>query len=281
MSPAPGVLPEAPVGLNKQVKVALFCGGRGSASLIREFMRWNQVELSLIVNGYDDGLSTGHLRDLVPSMLGPSDFRKNLSRLIDLHSAEQYALQRLLEYRFSKDFSESDIRAFQDYVASPRSTSSLPAPLDELLGALHQDVRFLVLEDLRILFAFQREHLQVLDYGDCSFGNLVFAGAYIKSDSNFNASVDSLALSFRTAVRLVNVTQGENRILTALKADGSFLGRESEIVSKQNASPILDIFLLEHGVSADTRAELEDKTTEEKLALLEEIGCRRLDFAGG
>src|SRR4051812_48981002 len=75
-------------------RVALFCGGRGSSTIIRELLRWPQVELSLLVNAYDDGLSTGALRRFIPDMLGPSDFRKNLSTLLDLHSNEQYALQQ-------------------------------------------------------------------------------------------------------------------------------------------------------------------------------------------
>ena len=62
-----------------EIKVALFCGGRGSATLIRELLRWPNVKLTLLVNAYDDGLSTGALRSFIPGMLGPSDFRKNLS----------------------------------------------------------------------------------------------------------------------------------------------------------------------------------------------------------
>ena len=60
------------------MKISLFCGGRGSSALIRELLTWPQVELSLLVNAYDDGLSTGEIRDLFPGLLGPSDFRKNI-----------------------------------------------------------------------------------------------------------------------------------------------------------------------------------------------------------
>lgn len=60
-------------------RVVLFCGGRGSATIIRALLRQTDVELTLLVNAYDDGLSTGALRDFIPGMLGPSDFRKNLS----------------------------------------------------------------------------------------------------------------------------------------------------------------------------------------------------------
>ena len=63
-------------------KIVLFCGGRGSATIIRALLRQSDVELTLLVNAYDDGLSTGALRNFIPGMLGPSDFRKNLSYLL-------------------------------------------------------------------------------------------------------------------------------------------------------------------------------------------------------
>ena len=62
-----------------------------------------------MINAYDDGHSTGRLRRFIPGMLGPSDFRKNLSHLLDLYSNQQHALQLVLEYRLPMDFSETDL----------------------------------------------------------------------------------------------------------------------------------------------------------------------------
>src|SRR5580765_9080159 len=80
-------------------RIVLFCGGRGSATIIRALLRQSEIELTLLVNAYDDGLSTGTLRNFIPGMLGPSDFRKNLSYLFDDYS--QAALKNLMEYRLS------------------------------------------------------------------------------------------------------------------------------------------------------------------------------------
>ena len=66
------------------IKISLFCGGRGSASLIREILRIPDVELNLLVNAYDNVMSTGMMRRFIPGYLGPSDFRKNLSYLLEL-----------------------------------------------------------------------------------------------------------------------------------------------------------------------------------------------------
>ena len=46
----------------KKTKVTLFCGGSGSESIIKYFSNQKNIELTLIVNAYDDGKSTGQLR---------------------------------------------------------------------------------------------------------------------------------------------------------------------------------------------------------------------------
>src|SRR6202000_3479131 len=98
------------------MRIVLFCGGRGSATIIRALLRRPDVDLTLIVNAFDDGLSTGELRDFIPGMLGPSDFRKNLSYLLDLHSNQQYALTRFLEFRLPMELTKSDLEVLVELV---------------------------------------------------------------------------------------------------------------------------------------------------------------------
>ena len=54
---------------------------------------------------------------------------------------------------------------------------------------------------------------------------------------------------------LINVTQGENRILIALKEDGEILDRESKIVGKQSEAKIQEIFLIEKPLSPENLAQ--------------------------
>ena len=126
---------------------------------------------------------------------------------------------------------------------------------------------------LAAFFKYQVEQGQVFKFGDCSLGNLVFAGAYLKNNRNFNATAAELAREFHSKAKLLNVTQGENRILVALKEDGEILERESKIVAAQSTAKILDIFFLEKPLSADElnriRALPDVKTRQEALQLLE------------
>src|ERR1700741_2474448 len=98
-------------------RIVLFCGGRGSATIIRALLGQSDVELTLLVNAYDDGLSTGTLRNFIPGMLGPSDFRKNLSYLFGDFSQTQYALSSLMEYRLSGD--QAEIEKLARFASSP------------------------------------------------------------------------------------------------------------------------------------------------------------------
>ena len=60
-----------------KAKISLFSGGTGNNRFINLIKEIPGVDINIIVNGYDDGKSTGELRKFIPGMLGPSDFRKN------------------------------------------------------------------------------------------------------------------------------------------------------------------------------------------------------------
>src|SRR5262249_25512884 len=224
------------------VKVVLFCGGRGSATTIQELLRWPSVQLTLILNAYDDGLSTGILRDVIPGMLGPSDFRKNLSRLLDLHSPAQYALKNLLEYRLPKGLAEPEINGFIGFIKREEGVLPIPA-LRHLLEQLNPQLHVRIYEMLWHFFDYIQSSGKPFDYGDCSVGNLIFAGAYLETGRSFNAAALEMSRLVGSRSRMVNVSAGENRILVGLKEDGSLLRSEAEVVGPQSSVPIRRIFL--------------------------------------
>src|SRR5438046_9641527 len=65
----------------RSLSVVVFSGGRGSSVLSKELITHPDIALTLAINGYDDGASTGEVRRFLGDSLGPSDFRKNASRL--------------------------------------------------------------------------------------------------------------------------------------------------------------------------------------------------------
>ena len=92
----------------KKIKISIFTGGSGNTELIKILNKIKNIELNLIINGYDDGKSTKYLRNLFKGMLGPSDFRKNTINLLDITDHNYVPFEYILKYRF-KNFSEFSI----------------------------------------------------------------------------------------------------------------------------------------------------------------------------
>lgn len=249
------------------VRVAIFCGGRGSATIVREFLRWPNVQLTLLVNAYDDGLSTGALRNFIPGMLGPSDFRKNLSYLLDLYSDEQYAFKNLIEFRLPLEFGKTEELGLRRFVESGE-VDGLPPALTQLIGNLSVGSVQKTRHILGVFLKYVDSASHPFDFRDCAVGNLLFAGSYLECGRDFNAAAGAMSRLVNSQAELVNVCTGEDRILVGLKADGALLPREADIVGKQSSVPILETFFMRTPVAREEWSTVADRTVEEKLAWL-------------
>jgi 2-phospho-L-lactate transferase/gluconeogenesis factor (CofD/UPF0052 family) len=249
------------------LRVTVFCGGRGSATIIRELLRSSDVQLALLVNAYDDGLSTGALRNFIPGMLGPSDFRKNFSYLLDLYSDEQYALKNLIEFRLPATFGPDQIRQLQTF-AGRGLTGDLSDPLRALFGALSEECSADIRKLLRVFLDYADGSSRQFDFRDCALGNLIFAGAYLCQGHNFNSAAELMSRLVGSRAVLANVSNGENRVLVALKENGELLAREMEIVGRQSAARIRKVFFMSEQLSEEEMAHIKDLNLDEKEAWL-------------
>ena len=258
---------------SRRLVVTIFCGGRGGSHLIRELLRHPEIELYAVINAYDDGLSTGELRDFIPGMLGPSDFRKNLANFLHWHSPRQYALTRLLDYRVADVAGGSEIDGLRRWAGQDDfSDVSMLGP--RMRSAVEElgDTRNAVGRYLRAFFAYQQASPAAFRFENCSLGNLIFAGAYLAHQRNFNAATSELSRVFESQAKLLNVTNGENRILVALKEDGEILDTEAKVVGPQSNRKVLDIFLLEKPLTPGDWARLQASPgVTEKRTILEEL----------
>ena len=138
------------------MKILLFCGGSGSERLQKGLWQLfgDSVELSIIINGYDDGKSTGIVRDCFHNaILGPSDLRKN------------HLLQHKLRY------GESALYSF----LNKRSTGSFGNIMNELFHIRN------MLTEHKFKFIKKCVHgfFEYTKYNKCTndfnFGNIVYA----------------------------------------------------------------------------------------------------------
>tara|TARA_B100002003_G_scaffold251353_1_gene294450 strand:+ start:885 stop:2840 length:1956 start_codon:yes stop_codon:yes gene_type:complete len=229
------------------LNISLFCGGRGCASIIREILQVPDVKLNLLVNAYDNGESTGALRRFIPGYLGPSDFRKNLSYLLELYSPEQYMLSKLINYRLPADFYGDAVNDFIAYIHDSTGVENVSLGLLDQLQAVKGELKESICMYLKCFFAYYLKNKdKSYDFRNCSLGNLILAGAFIKNNNDFEMATRELMASFRskTNANLINISNGENRFLTALKEDGEFLEDEAKIVGKQSSCKYSEIYLI-------------------------------------
>jgi 2-phospho-L-lactate transferase/gluconeogenesis factor (CofD/UPF0052 family) len=218
------------------VRVVLFSGGRGSGVLSKQLLKDPHIQLTLAINGYDDGASTGEVRRFLGDSLGPSDFRKNASRLALELGTCPAALVDLLDARLPDGLTRAAA------VATLRQRSH---PTPAVADRIETFVRDLESSDRSFNFA------------DCSIGNLVFAGAFLQCGRRFNEAVDDYcALVGLPAGVIDNVTDGANAYLVALGADGGVLGSEEEIVSALGQNRIQEIYLIDRALSEAERERL-------------------------
>ncbi len=239
---------------DRRVRVVLFSGGRGSSVLSQPLIADRRIELTIAVNGYDDGLSTGEVRRFLGDCLGPSDYRKNASRMARALDTAPAALIDLLDSRLPGG-------------ATPEEAGTA---IRALAGDLDGDLRARVLERLGRFLDERASSGRAFNFSDCAVGNVVFAGCFLLVGRDFNRAVaDYCGLLGLPADLIVNVTDGADLQLTALDERGVLLATEAEIVAPERRNYIQDIFLLKRRLSDEQKEALAARDdTLERLAEL-------------
>ena len=237
---------------NTKVNVVLFSGGRGSTVLSKELINNPRVSLTLAVNGYDDGASTGEVRRFLGDSLGPSDFRKNASRMASELQSCDCELIELLDLRFPDGCSVEKAVVALELLAG-KSTDfhwDFLRVLEKLLAGLDENTKAVLGKKI---LCFERERATTgrpFSFGDCSLGNLVFAGCYLDMARDFNAAIADYCSLLKLPEGLIeNVTDGTNAQLVAVDRDNRLIENEAELVDAKRRNHIADIYLIDHVLS--------------------------------
>jgi 2-phospho-L-lactate transferase/gluconeogenesis factor (CofD/UPF0052 family) len=216
-------------------KVALFCGGSGSETIIKYLVNQKDIKLTLIVNAFDDGKSTGILRKNIPGLLGPSDFRKNFSYLVNLFSNEQRNIKKIFEYRFKKKI------LINDFYISIKNSKNINKYLPNEINFLEKknDIFDYLLTSTKFLSS---KNIDLLDF---SLGNLIFVGIFLIKKKNFNLALKKFTSLINTNVEIINISNNKNRWLVALNNKNKIISNESNLVQKKQYAAIKEIFLIE------------------------------------
>lgn len=230
----------------RALSVVVFSGGRGSSVLSQELITHPGISLTLAINGYDDGMSTGEVRRFLGDALGPSDFRKNASHLARvLRTCDEASIDRLDQRLPSPCTREQALAVFH----------AVRGPLRERLDRFDEE-----------LAATGRP----FEFSDCAIGNVAFAGSFLLAGRRFNEAVDDYCHLLNLPRGLIeNVTDGSDAYLVALDPEDRLLASEADIVDAKRQNRIKDIYLLDHRLTPDEIGRLGSQRGPEIVAWLQ------------
>ena len=252
----------------KKINIVIFTGGSGNLELARNLSTLNKktknISINFVINGYDDGKSTGFLRKLVPGMLGPSDFRKNCSNLLTSNNQREEILKKIIEFRI-KDFGiyKQLIKKLEKKEKNPFNfIDHLPwnkyLNFIELMKFFHKYLK--------------KQKFNEKEFIDVSLGNILFTAIFLKKRKNFNSTVKTFSKFFDIDHNLHNVTDGKNLFLCALASNGSFLKDEVSIIENKKKEKIFEIFLLKKKLDSKKINYLKNlKTLKQKIKFLSKM----------
>lgn len=191
---------------NINKRIAIICGG----STTQKFLNQNS-NVSLYINGFDNGKSTGLLRMLYPNTLGYSDFRKNASKIIEIEG--NYQVSKLIEKRVHSEHLS-------------RYKIELNEVSQALFGEIYSQEISLVCEDLMNIYG-----------STIALGNVVFAAAEIKLKS---LTVSLSRFNKIHSIKMYSVSKDQNFYLYGLDKSGK-LYMEQDMVAEVPHTEIVDI----------------------------------------
>ncbi len=226
-------------------KISIFSGGSGNLELNKNLYKILGENLTIIINGYDDGKSTGLLRKLIPGMLGPSDFRKNIVNLIDETNSSKKSLKFLLNYRLNSNNLKEVKNVFKYNFAFNKK-------FEKEFSNLSFTEYEIIKENINNLK--KKLNIKKLDKKDISFGNLIFSSMYLKYNSNFNYTINEFKKLCGVRAEILNVTNGKNLYLCGIDSNMNFISNEEKITNGNFKNKINDIYLISKKLTKKTLA---------------------------
>jgi len=207
------------------LRVVLFSGGRGGTDALTELVHVTGVQTSVIVNGFDDGKSTGEIRSLVHEIWGPSDFRKVGTSVLQAvgHSWADVFEERGL---FSGGSPELAIREMRTRLGPHLPTASVERLIEASLD----------------FWEITRSALSSGVMADMALGNTVLTGLFLRLGDFETALAEyQQLLGVPPNVKIINVFDGSPSVLGAA-TNAYSVDSEHGIVESPAPEPIQDLF---------------------------------------
>lgn len=222
--------------MNKNKKVVFFSGGRGLKNILPKFLDKN-FDISVIVNSFDDGLSTGEIRKYF-NMPGPSDLRK-----VQFLLNKNKFFKKLFDYRINTNDKNLVYLEFERFVYNKSNTLFNNKFNDkELIKFLR---KYLKIFFLRI---YNKKNKSIKNLFNYSLINCLYAGVFL-STKNFSKTVKIINKNFNIKHDILPSCNG-NFYLSALRDNNKILASEAEIVEQRSNCRIKKIFITKKSLNS-------------------------------
>jgi 2-phospho-L-lactate transferase/gluconeogenesis factor (CofD/UPF0052 family) len=219
------------------MNIVILAGGTGSIAIqtalynsLEQIGDKGDVDIKILVNAYDAGLSTGAVRRVMNGdILGPSDVRKNQTTRLKLeHPVSPW--HKFLDIRFSKPATEVEAFCIQQINTLQKELEDYELPsnlsvIDKAVGSY-----------------FNAPLATKIDYYDFSLANIIYAGLARMHKNSLRAAAREMAklLGIKDNVLLNDDT---SLFLGAITKSGIRVTDEGDIVSwGRMDDPFVDIF---------------------------------------
>ena len=211
------------------MNITIVSGGSGSLEIQKALFKYdNNINLNLIINGYDDGKSTGQLRTIFPNTLGISDFRKNQLIEYKLRYGDD-EVYKCLNHRFTSEYPKDYLNEY---------TSEIEFKLEE--------IETFIIENINYFFSLKESDNLV--YEDFSVSNIIYSSLLHKNNGNMEITLSIM----KNMLKLKNNIFLNSSMVCNLKAttkNNKTLNYEYEIVDfNEDTDRIEDIYFEDNKV---------------------------------
>ena len=222
------------------MNILLINGGRGATSFINYFKNKKKYNIYSIVNAYDDGKSTGTIRNFF-KILGPSDIRKVQSLFLDNKNKNYKNYKNFFEFRFDSNISNYEAKLIIQKILNFKNNKIIN--FNKISKHRSKKIYFY----LKIFFdqtlKIENKDNILFNFQDCSIINCLYAGAIIHFKRNIEKAIEEITNIFEIKHK-VFVNSNSERFLTAIRANGEVLVTEKDIVEIRSNQSIEEIYLL-------------------------------------
>lgn len=228
------------------MNILILAGGTGSIALqtglYKLTSKFEGLDVKVLVNAYDNGLSTGAVRKVMGGhILGPSDVRKNQTTRFNLEQPS-HPLNAFMNIRFTTTAKEA--KTFCLYEIEKYSVENINFPEDECIDIFRSAIETY----------FAMPMATKVDYDDFSLSNIIYAGLAAQNGNSLRAAARIMAKIMGIKDNVI-LNDDTSLFLGAITRSGKQITDEGEIVCWNNPSdPIIDLtFTDAYGEQRDPR----------------------------